>query len=166
MFTPARKNSAFIPDVFNVFFGNDWAEPVRHMREVRKPASLEPAINLMENDELYRVEMATPGMQKEDFNIKLNNEGELVVAVEKKEEAKAETEPVSEEAADNKANEVKDHYWRHDFSYAKFTQTFSLPEDVDLDAISARMADGVLTIELPKKKPTEPVDNTRYIEVM
>lgn len=166
MITPARKNSALIPDVFNVFFGNDWTEPVRHLRESHRPASVEPAINIMENDGLYKVEMATPGMQKEDFSIKLNNEGELVVAVEKKEEAKSETTPAEADNAAAKANEVKEHYWRRDFSYAKFSQSFSLPEDVDLDAISARMADGVLTIELPKKKPAEPVDNTRYIEVM
>ncbi len=162
MFTPARKNSALIPDVFNVFFGNDWAEPVRHLREAKHPASFEPAINLIENDELYKVEMATPGMQKEDFNIKLNNDGELVVEVEKKEDVKEETAP----AADNaKTDEPKDHYWRRDFSFAKFTQTFSVPEDVELEGISAHMADGVLTIELPKKKKSEPVDNTRFIEV-
>ncbi len=161
MITPNRKNSAFIPEVLNVLFGDEWAQPVRDLRRSIY-RSFEPAINLIENDEMYKIEMATPGMQKDDLNVIINNEGELVVAVEKKE---AKAEPVADDAQTT-ANEPKDRYLRQDFSFAKFTQTFTLPEDVELQGISARMADGILTIALPKKKPAAPVDNTRYIEVM
>lgn len=163
MITTNRKNSAFIPEVLNVLFGDEWAQPVRDLRRSIY-RSFEPAINLIENDEMYKIEMATPGMQKDDFSVKINSEGELVVAVAKKDEVKTET--ASNENAGANTNEVKDHYLRQDFSYAKFTQTFSLPEDVEMQGITARMADGILTIALPKKKPAAPVDNTRYIEVL
>lgn len=159
MFTSNRKNSAFIPEVLNVLLGDEWTQPVRDLRRSIY-RSFEPAINLIENDEMYKIEMATPGMQKDDFNVKINSEGELVVAVAKKEA------PAAETASPENAEANKDRYLRQDFSYAKFTQTFTLPEDVEMEGISARMADGILTIVLPKKKPTAPVDNTRYIEVL
>ena len=160
MFTNDRRNQNIIPDLFNALLGTEWNEPIRPRRFNH------PAINIIEGDNYYKLEMVAPGMQKDDFDVKINNVGELVVAVEKKEtQAATNNDAVAVEAATEDA-EPKERFLRHEFSFPKFNQTFTLPEDVDLEAITARMADGILTIMLPKKKPVEPQDNTRLIKVM
>lgn len=191
MFTQNERNSELLPELFNTFFGNVFDEPAHrhhhnhpspfgHFAPFDHPAPFGPAINIIENDADYKVEMAVPGMQKDDFSVKINNEGELVVSVEKKVETKSTDADNAESVTENNASETKEEvaanaaekaeepkvkYLRRDFSYSKFTQAFTLPEDVDQTEISAHIADGVLSIELPKKKATEPVDNTRFIEV-
>ena len=110
-----------------------------------------PAINVIETDTEYKVEVAAPGMNKEDFNVHVDENGNLVIAMEKKEE--------------DKEKEKKGRYLRREFSYTKFQQTLILPEDVVKDTINACMCDGVLCIELPRKSP-EPKNNiTKVIEI-
>ena len=111
-----------------------------------------PAINVIENEKDYKVEVAAPGMTKEDFNIHLGEDNELVITMEKKNETK-------EEDKENKK------YLRREFSYSKFQQAFVLPEDVEKDKISANVTDGVLTIELPKRTPEEKDKINRVIEI-
>ena len=126
---PIRKynNQNWLPSIFNDFFDNDW---------MVKANATAPAINVKENEKDYKVEVAAPGMTKEDFNIHLGEDNELVITMEKKNETK-------EEDKENKK------YLRREFSYSKFQQAFVLPEDVEKDKISANVTDGVLTIELP-----------------
>ena len=95
-----------------------------------------PAINVKESDKAYTVELAAPGMKKEDFNVHINDEGNLVVKMESKNEKKDEDKTT--------------RYLRREFSYSKFEQTLILPDDVKRDAISAKVENGVLTVELPK----------------
>jgi HSP20 family protein len=95
-----------------------------------------PAINVKESDKAYIVELAAPGMKKEDFNVHINDEGNLVVKMESKTEKKDE--------------DKNTRYLRREFSYSKFEQTLILPDDVKRDAISAKVEHGVLTVELPK----------------
>ena len=111
-----------------------------------------PAINVIENEKDYKVEVAAPGMTKEDFNIHLGEDNELVITMEKKNETK-------EEDKENKK------YLRREFSYSKFQQAFVLPDDVEKDKISANVTDGVLTIELPKRAPEEKAKINRVIEI-
>ena len=111
-----------------------------------------PAINVIESDKDYKVEVAAPGMTKEDFNIQLRDENELVISMEKKQESK-------EEDKDNKK------YLRREFSYTKFEQALVLPEDVEKDKISASVNDGVLTIDLPKRTPEEKTKENKTIEI-
>ena len=80
-------------------------------------------------------------MKKEDFDVNINHEGNLTIKMERKQEANEE---------DKKAR-----YLRREFSYTKFEQTLILPEDVHKDKISARVNDGVLTVELPKIQKEE-----------
>ena len=142
---PIRKynNQNWLPSIFNHFFDNDW---------MVKANATAPAINVIENEKDYKVEVAAPGMTKDDFNIHLGDDNELVITMEKKNESK-------EEDKENKK------YLRREFSYSKFQQAFVLPDDVEKDKISANVSDGVLTIELPKSTPEEKAKVNRVIEI-
>ena len=111
-----------------------------------------PAINVIESDTDYKVEVAAPGMTKEDFNIHLSEDNELVISMEKKTET-------NEEDKQNKK------YLRREFSYTKFQQALVLPDDVEKDKINANVTNGVLTIELPKRTPEEKAKINKVIEI-
>lgn len=142
---PTRKNynQNWLPSIFNDFFDNDWV--------VRSTANT-PAVNVSESDKDYKVEVAAPGMSKDDFNIHLTQDSELVITMEKKNDNKEE-------------DKDKKKYIRREFSYAKFQQSLVLPDDVDKEKISANVADGVLTIELPKRTPEQKAEVNRVIEI-
>ena len=80
---PIRRNynQNWLPSIFNDFFDNDWME---------KANATAPAINVVENDNSYKIEVAAPGMTKEDFNIHLTEDNQLVISMEKKNETKDE----------------------------------------------------------------------------
>ena len=121
------RTNSWIPTVFNDLFYSDL------MPKVNQTA---PAINVKESDKAYTVELAAPGMKKEDFNVHINDEGNLVVKLESKQ--------------DHKEEDKNTRYLRREFSYTKFEQTLILPDDVKKDAISAKVENGMLTVELPK----------------
>lgn len=125
---PIYRNS-WIPEVFNDFFETN---------NMPRANATAPAINVKETQDEYIVELAAPGMKKEDFNVNINADGDLSIKMESKRE--------------NKEEDKKAHYLRREFSYSKFEQTLILPDDVEKEKISARVADGVLTVELPKQK--------------
>ena len=133
----------WLPSLFNDFFDNDW---------MVKANATAPAINVIESDTDYKVEIAAPGMKKEDFTIHVGEDNELTIAMEKKDEKKDE----------DKKNK---RYLRQEFSYTQFEQTLVLPEDVDKEKISASVNDGVLTIDLPKRTPEEKAKVNRMIEI-
>lgn len=95
-----------------------------------------PAINVKESDKAYTVELAAPGMKKEDFNVHINDEGNLIIKMESKSEKKDEDKNV--------------RYLRREFSYTKYEQTLILPDDVNKEQIAAKVENGVLTVDLPK----------------
>ena len=128
--------------MFDDFFDNEW---------MKKTNATAPAINVIESDTEYKVEVAAPGMNKEDFNIHVDESGNLVIAMEKK--------------AEKKEEDKKSRYLRREFSYTKFQQTLILPEDVVKDTINASMNDGVLNIELPRKTPEAKSNITKVIEI-
>ena len=138
--TIARRNT-WLPDVFNELFDSNF---------MPRTISNVPAINVKESDKAYTVELAAPGMKKDDFTVNIDDEGNLKVRMESKSEKKEE---------DNDG-----HYLRREFSYSTFERTLILPDDVDKDKIAATVADGVLTISLPKVEKTE-VKTSRQIIV-
>lgn len=142
---PIRKynNQNWLPSFFNDFFDNDW---------MVKANATAPAINVIESNTDYKVEVAAPGMTKEDFNIHLTDNNELVISMEKKNETK-------EEDKENKK------YLRREFSYSKFEQALVLPDDVEKEKISANVNDGVLSIVLPKQTAEEKAKVNRVIEI-
>ena len=137
-----RYHQSWLPAMFDDFFDNEW---------MKKTNATAPAINVIESDTEYKVEVAAPGMNKEDFNIHVDESGNLVIAMEKKTEKKEE--------------DKKSRYLRREFSYTKFQQTLILPEDVVKDTINASMNDGVLNIELPRKTPEAKSNITKVIEI-
>ena len=141
--TKRNYNQEWLPSIFNDFFDNDW---------MAKASATAPAINVIESDKDYKVEVAAPGMTKEDFNIHLSEDNELVITMEKKNEKK-------EEDKENKK------YLRREFSYSKFQQSLVLPDDVEKDKIGAAVNNGVLTIDLPKRQPEEKAKVNRSIEI-
>lgn len=141
--TKRNYNQEWLPSIFNDFFDNDW---------MAKANATAPAINVIESDKDYKVEVAAPGMTKEDFNIHLSEDNELVITMEKKNEKK-------EEDKENK------RYLRREFSYSKFQQSLVLPDDVEKDKIGAAVNNGVLTIDLPKRQPEEKAKVNRSIEI-
>jgi len=138
---PIMRTNSWIPTVFNDLFNNEF---------MTKASATAPAINVKETDKAYTVELAAPGMKKEDFNVHINDEGNLLIKMEKHEEQKEE---------DKNAR-----YLRREFSYSKFEQTLILPDDVEKDQISAKVEHGVLTVELPKHEEQK-AKVSRQIEI-
>ena len=138
---PTMRSNNWIPAVFNDLFYND---------VMPKTNCTAPAINVKENDKEYVVELAAPGMKKEDFIVHINDEGKLVVKMESKQE--------------NKEVDKNTRYLRREFSYSKYEQTLILPDDVKKEDISAKVDNGVLTVELPKMVE-EKVKLSRQIEI-
>lgn len=159
MSMPVRRGTpqGWIPSIFNDFFNNEW---------LIHSSSTAPAINVIEGEKCYTVEVAAPGMTKEDFNIHLNNDNDLCITMEKNCNCKNEKECCNKE--DNTAKESeepKGRYLRREFSYTKFKQTLLLPEDVDTTKIEAKMNNGVLLIQIPKKAVAEPQHTNRTIAI-
>lgn len=98
-----------------------------------------PKVNIKEGEDGYLLELAAPGMAKEDFKIKLDQDV-LSISSEKKEET----------AKGGK------QYTRQEFSYQAFERRFSLPEDVDGEKITASYVNGVLSVEIPKREEAKP----------
>ena len=80
--------------------------------------------NVLESEKDYIVELAAPGLSKEDFDVNINSDGDLTIKMEKKAEE----------------SEQKAHYLRREFAYSKYEQTLILPDDVQKDSIAARVA--------------------------
>ena len=95
-----------------------------------------PAVNTIEKDNQYLLEIAVPGMDKKDFEIDIQNDLISISSISKQEK------------------EVKDNYNynRQEFNYNSFHRTFSLPKEVDQSKIKAIYSNGILTITLPKLK--------------
>lgn len=97
-----------------------------------------PAVNIIETDDDYRIELAAPGLGKEDFQ--LNVENSILTIAAKKELEKKEGEK----------------FTRREFNYNNFTHTFSLSEVIDLERINATVNHGILVVTLAKKEEAKP----------
>ena len=118
---------SWLPEVFNDFLNTT---------NMPKTNATAPAINVLETETDYTVEVAAPGLSKDDFEVNINNDGDLTIKMEKKSDEK----------------EQKAHYLRREFAYSKYEQTLILPDDVEKEHIAARVVNGVLTVTLPKIK--------------
>ena len=145
---PARKffGQSFMPDFFGDLFEN-----VNMDGRVLKA----PAINVIEDDEKYCLELAAPGLSKDDFKVHVNRDGNLVIEMEKKDcECKGKDEDKKE-----------CRFLRKEFSYSKFSQTLLLPDNADKEGIEAQVNNGILKVTIPKQEKTKAEDTKREIEV-
>lgn len=115
------------------FFENDF--PVFGNSISKFIGSTVPSANIKETNENFQIELAVPGLKKEDLKIDLDNDV-LTISSERKEEK----------------TEEKDNYTRREFNYSSFSRSFYLPEIADAEKISAEYKDGVLNIVIPKKE--------------
>lgn len=106
-----------------------------------------PAVNVKETEDDFQLELAVPGLKKEDFNLKVE-EGILSISAERK----------------NEETVKKDGYTRREFGYSNFTRRFTLPESAEDSTISATYTDGILIVTLPKKEEAKP-QPARLIEI-
>jgi len=139
---PVRRSQNWLPSIFNDFFDNEWLE---------RANTTAPAINVIESESNFKVEVAAPGMTKEDFNVTLDENQNLVISMEKK--------------TDQQEEQKEGRFLRREFSYSKFQQTMVIPDNVDKEKISAKVEDGVLKIDLPKLTEEESKKAQKQIEV-
>jgi len=127
----ALRNINTLPSLVEEFFNNDF--PFSWVRNWNT-ASV-PAVNIAETKDEYRIEVAAPGLDKDDFKVNIEDDTLTISAnKEVKKEEKDET------------------YTRREFSYTSFSRSFSLPDTVDSEKIKAEHKNGVLTIYVPKKE--------------
>jgi len=121
----SRPNT--LSDVFQNFFDTDYVD-FFHRR------GIDPAANILENPDAFELNLAAPGMKKDDFKIQLEN-NILTISAEIKDE--------TEEEGKN--------YTRKEFHYGSFSRSFTLPKTIDFDKIKADYETGILKVILPKK---------------
>ena len=146
MLYPVLNSNNWLSNAFDDFFNTDWMPRMN---------STAPAVNVKENKDEYEMQLAAPGLKKEYCRISIDDEGNLNVKIENKFENKEE----------NKKDEKKEHYLRREFSYSNYEQSYTLPEDVDKEKISAKVKDGILNITLPKLTKEEEKKAQRKIEI-
>ena len=134
------SSNSWFPTVFDDFLNTDF---------MPRANSTAPAVNVKESEKAYTMELAAPGIKKEYCRVAINDEGNLTIAIENKQEHKHE--------------DKHHHYLRREFSYSNYEQNYTLPDDVVKDKISAKVEDGILTVTMPKTEPKQKV--TKAIEV-
>jgi HSP20 family protein len=136
-----KSNELFpsLPSLINRFFEGDlmdWGND-----NFASTNSTLPAVNVKENENEFEIELAAPGMKREDFKVNYDN-GRLIISSEQKSDKKERRE---------------ENYTRREFSYQSFQRAFSVPENlVDGDKIEAKYHDGILHLFLPKKEEIKP----------
>ena len=121
------NNNNVFPSLINEFFNDDFG-----MNFLNRSHSV-PSVNSVENNDSFEIDLAVPGMKKEDFNIELNDK----VLV------------ISSETSNTMEN---DKMRLNEFNFSSFQRSFRVPDSVDLDKIKANYKNGILKIKLPKRK--------------
>ncbi|MBR9922345.1 MAG: Hsp20/alpha crystallin family protein [Bacteroidetes bacterium] len=133
-------------NLFDDFFNNFWDRSFSDLASTFQ--FNQPAMNVAEESDHYRIELAAPGLEKADFDLKVDN-GMLTVKVEK--------ESKEEESAEG-------NFSRREFNYTRFSRSFQLPDTVKTDEIDAVYENGLLVVSLPKVESAK-VQPVRKIEI-
>lgn len=120
-YTPTYRDDFFNNRVSRRYYGEGFAS--------------KPAVNIIEEDDAFRIEVAAAGLSSKDFSISLEQDL-LTVSADKKE----------------KKRDKQDSYTRREFNYTNFSRSFRIDESIDQEKLQAKHADGILTIHLPKKE--------------
>lgn len=132
---PMLRRRNFFPGIVDDFFGRDFL-PGNDLFDTQTGISM-PSVNIVEGKEDFRIEVAAPGLEKDDFKIDLEN-NVLTISSER------------EESSEQQENDNR--YMRREFCYSSFRRAFSLPNTVDADKIEANHKNGVLSIAIPKRE--------------
>ena len=124
-----RQNLAFTSLFDDLIFNQDWNN---------QNLSL-PAVNIIEADDHFDIQLATPGMKKSDFQIEVE-EGVLIISSD----------------THTKSNETETSFTRKEFGYHSFKRSFNIPDTINVDKITAAYKEGILTVSLPKKEEALP----------
>lgn len=116
------------PSWIDDFFTDDWMKPTVKGVTV-------PAVNVTENDDAFQLSVAAPGFKKEDFRIEVKD-GRLMISGETRRDEE----------------EKQEKFTRREFAYSSFNRSFTLPDNVKGDDISAKYADGILLLTVPKHR--------------
>ena len=138
---PEKKNNVLLPgfnDIFESFFNDSFISD-RMVTRV-------PAANISETSDHFHVELAAPGLKKEDFKLNLDK-NMLSISVKQRSEN----------------NDDQKNYSKREYSYSSFVRSFTLPETADDNSIEAEYTDGILKINIAKKEEAKSV--RRQIEV-
>jgi HSP20 family protein len=124
-----------IPSLLNDFFMDDWFDS--SIRNWRSSGATLPTVNVRETNDNFIIELAAPGMKRDDFKVELDNN---ILSISAEIEDKSETDK-------------NGTYNRREFNYQSFQRSFSLPENkVDGGKISAQYKDGILHVTIPKRE--------------
>jgi len=139
--TLIKRNTQFpsFSNIFDDIFADDF--------DVFKKIATVPSVNIKEREKDFVVELAAPGLIKEDFDIDLEN-NVLTISSQKKIEN----------------NQEEEKYTKREFSYSEFKRVFTLPDSVEANEIQAEYNNGILTVVIPKK-PEAQVKPKRKIEI-
>ncbi len=140
-----RWNPSMVNRVFDDFFNASLPTTTTQ----RRLTGTTPAVNVRETEDDYQLEVAAPGLEKNDFKVEVED-GLLTISAEKK--------------VDNKEETEKNAYTRREFRYQSFTRRFTLPETANDQAIEAKYEAGILRVVLPKKEEAKP-QPARMIEI-
>lgn len=126
----ARINRTY-PSFIDDFFGREFY-PVHYQRNGFKSL---PAVNILEEDDAFTIEVAAPGLEKKDFKIDLDNDCLTISS-----------------GREETTEDRQDNYTRREFRYDSFCRSFNLPDTVDSEKISASHKNGILSVNIPKKE--------------
>nr|WP_315221786.1 Hsp20/alpha crystallin family protein [uncultured Flavobacterium sp.] len=145
-----KRNGSRVPAFQRLFFDDVFGRDLFNWENnnFSTTSTTLPSVNIKETDDDYEVEVAAPGMNKDDFNITLDN-GQLIISSSKQQQANTEEE----------------NYTRREFSYQSFQRSFVLPKNVvDEDKIRARYENGLLLLTIPKLEQAKQ-KSPRMIEI-
>jgi len=136
-----------LPSLIENFFGRDMND---FFNASGSGVANIPAVNVVEHQDGFRIEVAAPGLKREDFKLNLNHNNLTISA--------------SQETQKEEAEKGSEKYTRREFSYSSFQRTFTLPSSIDAERIQANYTDGLLKIEVPKREEAK-VKPPRQIEI-
>jgi len=128
---PRLRTSINLPSLLEDFFNDSFLTRFFNWDEYKTI----PAVNIIEGKDEYKIEVAAPGLSKEDFKVELDG-NVLTISSEK----------------EQKKEEKDENVLRREFCYSSFRRSFTLPDDVNIEKIKASHNDGILTVTLPKKE--------------
>ena len=123
-----KYNSPFFPALFDEWLSNEW------LPSSTLPTKQLPAVNIQETDTSFLLELAAPGVKKEDLQVEVEKD---ILSISSQSDAAAEEDA---------------QYTRKEYGYLSFRRTFTIPESVDSKKIEAQYREGILEVKLPKKK--------------